>query len=117
MRQQGLAHQRQPEGALSLALPTYMYVIFALQANQVWDDIGFGGKKGSIWSSPSAMKSMAVLTEGALNSCTSGGSTTLIVLIQANRLNSKISNLLLSWHPMGEALFLSIICSSTYTFD
>jgi hypothetical protein len=32
----------------------------------VWDDVGFGGKKGSIWNSSSAIKCMSVLTDGTL---------------------------------------------------
>jgi len=85
----------------------FMYLIFLVKANQVWDDVGFGGKKGSIWSSPSAMKSMAVLTDGALILKNCLGSVSLISTSQANLLNSKISNLLRSWHLTGNTHFLS----------
>jgi hypothetical protein len=85
----------------------FMCLILFVQANQVWDDVGFGGKKGSIWSSPSAMKSMAVLTDGALILKNCLGSVSLISTSQANLLNSKISNLLRSWHLTGNTHFFS----------
>jgi hypothetical protein len=85
----------------------FMCLILFVQANQVWDDVGFGGKKGSIWSSPSAMKSMAILTDGAviLKRCLSFA--LLMPTSQANLLNSKTSNLLRLWHLTGNSHLLS----------
>ena len=68
------------------------------QATQIWDDIGFGGKKGSIWNSPASMKNMAVMTDGAL--CCACGVSLL-------HDNSPLAGLALEFKDLKSAAFMA----------
>ena len=61
-----MAHQHWPKGTPPPPFAFTLDCSIVHQATQIWDDIGFGGKKGSIWNSPASMKNMAVMTDGAL---------------------------------------------------
>jgi hypothetical protein len=104
MCQQRLAGQCQPKGAhCTPVIFCFFCVKLPEQANQIWDDIGFGGKKGSIWSSPAALKNMAVVTDGPLYFVQSKSirPDLFFFLLQARHSNLKISRRRHSWHPTG----------------
>ncbi len=112
MRKQGLARQRQPEGALSTSLLCSHVCYFFLQGQSSLGRYRFRRKERQY---------LVVACCNEEHGSPYRWCATLVNLLelnlphptlckQGNHLNLKISNLLLSWHPKGENPFLSKLC-------